>query len=80
MGSKIKVQAGIIDGLDHIGVKIAFMTDACTSISKQEYALDEDAAFGMQLVFDEINDQIAVIKKEVTEMFHEEIKTQKVSK
>jgi hypothetical protein len=79
MGSKIEVQAGIIDGLDHLGVKIAFMSDACTSISKLEYALDADAAFGMQLVFDEINDQVAVIKKEVTEMFCEEIKTEKVS-
>jgi hypothetical protein len=73
-----EVKAGIIDGLDHINIKIQFMSDACVSISKQEYAIDEETAAGMLMFFEEISNQVAAIKKEITDMFLEEIKTAKV--
>ncbi len=78
MERKIELQEGIIDGLDHIEAKIEFMSEACIGISKQDYALDSDASFGMQMFFDEIRNKIANIKKEITEMFLENIKTAKV--
>jgi hypothetical protein len=77
MEKKVEYIARMIDGLDHIEAKIEFMSDACIGISKQDYAINSDASFGMQMFFDEIRNQIAVIKREITEMFHEEIKTAK---
>lgn len=73
-----EVKAGIIDGLDHIEVKIQFMSDACVSISKHEYPIDADTEAGMIMFFEEISNQVSVIKKQITEMFLEEIKTGKV--
>jgi len=78
MKRKIELQAGIIDDLDHIEAKIEFMSEACIGIGKQDYAINSDASFGMQMFFDEIRNKIADIKKEIMEMFHEEIKTAKV--
>jgi hypothetical protein len=65
MEKMFKVKMDIIDTLDHAEAKIAFMCEACIGIGKNEDAIDEQAAFGMMLVFNEIRDQVAAVNKEL---------------
>ena len=63
MGKKVEVIAGMIDGLDHIEAEIAFMSEACIGISKQDYAIDNDASFGMKCFSMRLEIKLPSLKK-----------------
>ena len=68
----------IVDALEHAKVQIRFLADACASLCRKEDPIGDDSAFGMQLIFDSLYDQIDGLSEEIQENVYEVQETEGV--
>jgi hypothetical protein len=65
MGRKFEDKMDIVDTLENIRSQITFMSEACSLICGEECAMGDSIVHGMSLVFDNIENQVADVSKEI---------------